>query len=316
MNRFLKIDPPLYPVNIDGCGCYINDRGSVILESAYPRVGWFYCGRAPVWNGTSYGFIDSQGILVVEPTFSDVMSFSEDVCGAAVQGKWGLIDKYGKWVIYPEYDDIGSCSAGIIGVSKRRGVDLSYVDLSNTVIGPDVGTRAMSAYSEGLLAAEDSSVEKYGYRDLNGEWAIAPTYSSVGEFSEGLADVKRPVGKDEMTGYIDRSGHIVLPFEFITAHSPFSCGLAVACKKRRRKLLWGAINTDGEWIVETQYSYLQEFSDGLAMFHPDDESVMGFIDTKGCEVFRSTWKAVVVPFTHGVALVRDEKEWFYINNHG
>lgn len=306
----------LFPVNIGGKACYIDDNGSIMLQTGFLRGGFFSEDRAPVWDGQRYGFIDTSGTLVIAPLYDDVGRFSEGFCAASIGRNWGLIDVTGRWIIEPQFAEVGRCSYGRIGVSRRSGYDLSYIDLEGNVVIESVGLKGMSAFSEGLIAAGDDSTGLYGFRDTNGAWAIAPKFTATGEFSEGLAAVNLWKGKTELTGYIDTSGDEVLPFKYITTLSPFQCGLAVMCEKRKRDCFYGAINRSGDWVISPNLYYLGDFSEGLGKFSAKDGGKIGFLDTEGNVVIKELYSAVLIPFRHGIAYVRDEQGDLYINKAG
>lgn len=64
--------------------------------------------------------------------------------------------------------------------------------------------------------------DKHGLIDANGEIIIAPTYGSIGHFSEGNAWVS---SSDYKYGFINKMGKLVIPLSFDQA-GDFSEGLA------------------------------------------------------------------------------------------
>ena len=102
-------------------------------------------------------------------------------------------------------------------------------------------------------------------------------YSSVGEFSEGLAEVKLN-GK---YGFVDQQGKEVVPLKYDNARS-FSEGLA----RVRLNYKWGFIDTTGKEVVPLKYTYIGPFSEGLAevgLYFKD-----GFVDKTGHEYWDMT----------------------------
>lgn len=80
-----------------------------------------------------------------------------------------------------------------------------------------------------IVSAQDLTVyeektgdrSKYGFKDKSGKVVVAATYDEVLEFSEGLA----AVSLDELWGYIDPKGELVIPMELERAFS-FEKGFA------------------------------------------------------------------------------------------
>ena len=89
-------------------------------------------------------------------------------------------------------------------------------------------------------------------------------------------------------GYIDHTGHVIVPPQFEDARS-FSEGLAGVKVGGR----FGFINTTGRIVIEPRFSYVDRFSDELAMTVENHQ--LNFIDKTG---------KVVIPigqWAHGVS---------------
>ncbi|MDX1638880.1 MAG: WG repeat-containing protein [Balneolaceae bacterium] len=70
----------------------------------------------------------------------------------------------------------------------------------------------------------DEFVRRAGFADEDGRMVINSQFSSVREFSHGLAPVAKilpETGENEMRGYINTEGEVVIPFQFSVAE-PFS----------------------------------------------------------------------------------------------
>ena len=87
---------------------------------------------------------------------------------------------------------------------------------------------------------------------------------------EGLADVK----KDGKYGYIDKEGHVVIPFEYDYAED-FSEGLAQVRKDGK----YGFIDKEGHVVIPFEYDDAEDFSEGLA--HVEKDGEWFYINQKG-----------------------------------
>ena len=92
----------------------------------------------------------------------------------------------------------------------------------------------------------------------------------------------------------------------------FSEGLAWV--KRDGK--YGAINTKGETIVPFQYRDAQEHHDGLAWADRFNKRGLELINTKGEIVATYSRIHEVQCFSEGLAAVKIDKKWGYINTAG
>ena len=114
--------------------------------------------------------------------------------------------------------------------------------------------------------------------------------------------------QDGKYGFINTKGEQVVECEFDWI-SDFSEGLAKVEKDGK----WGYINTKGEQVIECKFDYAEYFSEGLARVEKDGKS--GYINTKGEQVieckFDYAWG-----FSKGLALVEKDDKWGYINTKG
>jgi len=99
-------------------------------------------------------------------------------------------------------------------------------------------------------------------------------YDRVGSFNEGLA----PVYIGTKLGYIDTTGREVIPliYEDDFRSDKFANGLALV----KLNNLYGLADRAGKLVVPCEYSFIDDFSEGLAAAYKP-RGKMGFINTKG-----------------------------------
>lgn len=172
----------------DGNGTLIRDADNKPIKEWYPR--------------RKMGYIDTQGEVVIEPTYDVVADFGEGLAGVHIKRdkEWGFIDRAGKRVIPAKFDQVGRFSHGVCAVQLG---------------------------------------DLWGYIDEEGEWVIQPQFSQVGDFSNGLAAARLP---GQRWGYIDKKGKWVIRPRFDHYDSPgytgdprgFENGLAQVSDKGAR----------------------------------------------------------------------------------
>lgn len=117
--------------------------------------------------------------------------------------------------------------------------------------------------------------DKWGILTANGEQLAEVKFDSVGVFHDGLAVVKAA----ERYGYIDRSGAIVIPIQWMTAYD-FSEGLAAL---RVDKKHFQFINTAGTVVIKSKkYDSVGRFRNGVCRVVKGGK--VKWIDTKGKEL--------------------------------
>jgi hypothetical protein len=72
-----------------------------------------------------------------------------------------------------------------------------------------------------------------------------------------------PAEKNNLVGFIDKSGKVAIPFKFKNAES-FGEGLAPATADGAH---WGFIDTSGNFKIEPTFQRTHPFSDGLALVY-------------------------------------------------
>ena len=169
--------------------------------------------------------------------------------------------------------------------------------------------------------------------DNSAQVTIEPTmeYFYVGSFSEGLAIVE----DDGKCGFIDETGNIVIPLKYdADRFSYFSEGLALVYTGGRymnasQRIMQGGkcgfIDKTGRVIIPLEYDNATAFSEGLAIVEKNKKQFI--IDTSGAVV--ATLSAyygneknthgssnAIRPFSNGLAAVRIDDRWGYIDRTG
>ena len=166
-----------------------------------------------------------------------------------LNGKYGIVNSEGKQIQPMAFDEL-----------RKDVSDPSSKEL------PDMG------------AARDLHVrigDKWGILTADGEQLAEVKFDSVGVFHEGLAVVKAA----ERYGYIDRSGAIVIPIQWMAAYD-FSEGLAAL---RVDKKHFQFINTAGTVVIKSKkYDSVGRFRNGICRVVKGGK--VKWIDTRGKEL--------------------------------
>ena len=218
----------------------------------------------------------------------------------------GFIDNTGKLVI--DYDRLPR-STGIVG-EFHEGRAVIYLDAARPP--------GSAAYDVGFI-------------DETGNMVIAPRFRAAHDFSEGLAYV---AGND-FSGFIDLQGRPVIKLdcsardfhEGLAAVSSLTNSLTSTCMGKG----WGFIDRSGKIVIQKQYGFADDFSEGLAGVVVDRK--FGFINQKGEMVISPrftprrgpySWDPLVATsrFSEGLAPVTTDPEfesgkgYGYINRKG
>lgn len=166
-----------------------------------------------------------------------------------LNGKYGIVNSEGKQIQPMAFDEL-----------RKDVSDPSSKEL------PDMGS------------ARDLHVrigDKWGVLTADGEQLAEVKFDSVGVFHDGLAVVKAA----ERYGYIDRSGAIVIPIQWMAAYD-FSEGLAAL---RVDKKHFQFINTAGTVVIKSKkYDSVGRFRNGICRVVKGGK--VKWIDTRGKEL--------------------------------
>ena len=224
-------------VQRNGLWGYIDAKGDEVIPCIYKGTEYgnygfdFSEGMAVIIDKNGkYGYINTKGEIVIKPQFQQAGSFSESVASVYLDGKLNFIDKDGKYIEalsnkfiwdfninrnLPQFKN-GVCEVHIPAKEPSEGVfaDIIYIDKEgNQVEKPKESSKKdlYVRYYEG---------DKVGYKDSIGNIIVQAKYTTLGDFSCGVAVAtleygQRGHGMEEwysddyvgIYGYVDLYGH-------------------------------------------------------------------------------------------------------------
>ena len=199
----------------------------VSFDDSRPVEGYYpVCVYDSNTKADTYGYIDSNGKLAIEPQFLYAEAFSEGYARVVVEGTYK--DLFGVMITNPvTYINtqgehcIGYFSGGQ-NFNENRAVvtdsqnNLYLIDSSGTVINklPDDAVNIYthlwddySVMSDSRLLFISENTRLCGFFDESGNVVIQPIFRGAHSFSDGLAAVEL---EDGTLGYINTAGEIVI----------------------------------------------------------------------------------------------------------
>lgn len=114
------------------------------------------CERAFISEGSGFCLIDSSGNRIGNTVFQDAKCFNSDgIAAVKLKGKWGFINTDGEIVITPSYSDARSFSNGYAAVQK--GNEWMFINVANEAVISGGFKGAMDMGSKGNAMVSDGS---------------------------------------------------------------------------------------------------------------------------------------------------------------
>lgn len=187
-----------------------------------------------------WGFVNSNGTIVINPQFSSVGKFSSGMCSVRDENnKWGYIDLKGKITINCQFDYATDFIDEIAVVSSDKKCGLIGKDGKYT-INPQFDVIVIDGKK--LMVKLN---EKWGWCDLQGKILINPQFNDAWPF---LGNKFAPIQSGDKWGYIDGEGKISINPQFDEAY-PFDGDIALFKNGQQ----FGFINTEGKYAINPQF---------------------------------------------------------------
>ena len=292
--------------------CFLDHTGQEIIPAHFENALDFSEGLAAVKINGLWGFIDTAGQLVIAPTYGRVRSFSGGLAAVKLDAflavaDWGYINNQGEMVIPARFYDGGRFNQGLARVTldfvDRDGFDThqqGYIDTAGQVILEDP---ARSTYLEQSHFHADGRFPValgggvFGFWDRDGNLLANRSFVQVRSFSDGFAAVAlRGNSPETVAGFVNElaGGSVEGP------------------------LVWGYIDTAGNWLIPASLGLAEDFHEGIALVNTHYQSKFAsghylLIDTSGQQLPGSPF-ASAHTFSEGLAAVCNEAgEAWYID---
>ncbi len=284
----------------------------------------FYDGFAVVENEDGgVGFINKDGALLNNETYTDVTIFHEGIAWVARPGKpIAAINKKGK-ILFELKQAEAVCAfheglAAFINANELWGL----VNKQGTVVVEPCWSNVVPMVVNGMIAAKDYDLG-WGLATKSGDWIVQEFDKIGGEwdndgdirhnYEQALAEGRIPVQDDnDKWGIIDRDGQYIInpQFDKITLDGDNY----LFCKGRR----YGWCDKDGHYLINPQFTDAKPFEGAKLAAVENTDGDWGFIDKKGQWVIAAQFRKAEAFLPCGVAPVCDDdsREWGLIDEKG
>lgn len=171
---------------------------------------------ARIGRGSSYGYLNSNGQIVITAQWQEVEPFFGGV--AAVQtgdNQWGLINQKGQYVVKAQWDNIKAWSVDYwaFGETNLYAVcengKWGLIDLNGNMVVDLQWQECPIIYGEQDVAVIKQNW-KEGVINFYGEIVIEPVWDDVIDYRGSLFAVK----DQKKWGVLDKNGHTIIPIQY------------------------------------------------------------------------------------------------------
>jgi len=241
---------------------YKNYDGKIMIEARFDEAYLFKENVAPVKIGEKWGMINTHGEYLLNPENESVYWAKEGMVLFEKDGLCGFALTSGKIIIPLQYFMAGDFCEGLSAVTvkdKAGHLKAGYINKENKIV-IDFKFDETNDFNDGLAAVIplNSADNKLGYINKHGDFVIEPQFDDALEFIEGLA----PVEIEGKWAYINKQGKLICDPVYYNAGN-FFCGLS--CVQKEKDGLWGYADKTGKLVIPFQFDYESDFDmDGTA----------------------------------------------------
>lgn len=225
--------------------------------------------------------------------YDELKSFKGGLAAVYRNGKWGFVNIHGDEIIPCEYTEVESFSDGCAAVAQ--GDKYGFID--------DKGNKFYPC----RLSYEPFSIWG-GMTSFHEGVAFIPLPANTW-FRYGASEYQAPY---KLFGGLNKSGEMVFSYKYADCRA-FCEGRAPV--KLTPNSNWGAIDTQGNLVIDFCWSELSFFVDGLARAKSSDGRHV-FIDKYGNISFYCTYGRYDDCFSEGMcAVATQDWKWGYVDTH-
>lgn len=104
-------------ISLKGKYGFCDDRGVILVEPKFDSVESFTEGLSVVRTKGKYGYMGTDGQFAIKPQFDWAYSFHNGVGAVQVDRLWGLVDRHGAWIKKPSFKRIDFLKGGLYAVT-------------------------------------------------------------------------------------------------------------------------------------------------------------------------------------------------------
>jgi hypothetical protein len=287
-----------FPVVSDQKFGYMNSNGRVVIEPQYDEVGVFRNGLAVVSKDSKYGIINKKNELIVDFIYDEILDFQEDRAIVIKGDTYNLVDRSGKEISSSPFIDLTSFSSKIyIGIKDSF---YQFYDKNLNVLS-DLKCQEIGNLQDGYSIIQIDNL--FGVIDSNLQVKIPVQFHDIHPFHNGVF-VYTVNGKKGLI----RTDELKLTEPLYDDISDLNLENKTAVVRMGSSISW--IKIDGTKLFDFTTEYfpnaleLAQFSKGFAVFRKKGK--YGLIDEKSKLAFKPSLESIS-KYINAIPIEKDAK---------
>ena len=241
-NKYEKIDEiygkNYFVIEEKGNQKVIDSNGNIVLDSGYDKISQINQDGVVFIKDKKYGFMDYNKKVQIKAIYDDLKELNEGILKAKKGGKYGIIDLSEKEKLKFNYSDIYfEESAGFyVAEDEKNNSEIIDTDFNSKLTGVLSELNKEKGYMK-LKIKDDYKYYNFKFEEKDVKEILPSNNLFVSK-------------KDGKYGFVDKDGNVVVDNIYDEAQEQNAYGFA-AVKKGN---LWGAINSEGQVVVEPKYN--------------------------------------------------------------
>jgi len=264
---------------------YLNDNGIKLLPPTFYAAGDFENGFA--WAKNRKGkmaIINADMKVITNYKYRKIEKYDAAKQVKVKKSKLGLLDNRGKSILNCRYKSIGELQEQRRIALKRH--ILVILNEEGKVIRKVKNIKRANSFSNGLCLVKRGS--RYGYLDINGNWALPPKYRDATDFSSGVA----LVGGSNSRSIINKFGD-TMTLKTLKARHAYKNGVTVASNRSNNFQYLADIY--GNEVSNNQYFKIKPFKSNDVTITIEAEKKLGLLHYSGIEMLPAVFAHISEP---------------------
>jgi len=230
---------------------FVNKEGMVIINPQFSKVGDFSNGRCAVKNEDGeYGYIDKKGKIIINHQFTQASPFHNNKAIVSSDSKAGLIDEAGKYVVNPQFEEmIYDGDKYMIKQDNKWG----WCNDEGTIIINPQFEKASNFNGSNLAPVKMG--KRWAYINTEGKTEVNPQFDYALPYNGNIAAVL----SGSKIGFIDEEGKFSINPQF---------------EKLSPDFIYYLLGGRGKYIkVETDYFNIESIASRINVKRPEGFSI-------------------------------------------